>query len=72
MTKREKALCALIDQLSEHVEDLGCNCPDSDARNRLHSAPGRRRQDSKCTGVSLAVAAQLRKRRCMTRGFANG
>ena len=62
MTPRETALNAIIDTLLDHVEELGCTCPDGDTRNRLHSS-NRRRRDSACTGVGLAVEHELRRRR---------
>lgn len=37
-----------------HIEELGCTCASNDQRNRFH-APNRRRRDSRCTGVALAV-----------------
>lgn len=43
-----------VDNLASHVEDLGCTCGSTETRNRLH-APNRRRRDSRCTGVALAV-----------------
>lgn len=41
-------------QQAEHIEALGCTCPTTDDRNRLH-APSRRRRDSRCPGVARAV-----------------
>jgi hypothetical protein len=67
MTPREEALCRVIDSLIKHVEALGCTCGDTTTHNRLHVSPGRRRRDSACTGVALAVEADLQRRRALRR-----
>lgn len=53
-TKLLLKLVHAVEALSEHVEDLGCTCVDTETRNSYH-APNRRRRDSRCTGVALAV-----------------
>lgn len=65
MTPRESWLSAIIDALIREVEESACTCADPDTRNRLHSAPGRRRKDSACRGVALAVRADLLRRRAL-------
>ena len=46
-------LVLAVEQLSHDVEELGCTCNPEDW-NKYH-APSRRRNDSRCTGVKLAV-----------------
>jgi hypothetical protein len=67
LTTRERALCEVIDSLIRHVEALGCTCATNDQINRNHTAAGRRRRDSACTGVALAVTADLARRRALRR-----
>jgi hypothetical protein len=65
-TRREAALVAIIEQLATDVEQLGCTCPsEPEEYNRMHCQPGRRRKDSRCGGVALAVRAELRMRRAL-------
>jgi len=59
LTAVEK-LAALVREMANHVEHLGCTCVDPD---RLHASPGRRRKDANCTGLALAVEAELKVRR---------
>ena len=47
-------LIAAVESLQSHVEELGCTCASGKQRNSYHST-GRRRRDSGCTGVALAV-----------------
>lgn len=68
LTPREQALVTIIDWLAGVVEECACTCPiedPTDIRNRLHCAPSRRRQDSECHGVSIAVTAEIKKRRAL-------
>lgn len=82
MTKTERyawlivRLADAIEELQTHVEALGCTCGDFESRQAFH-APSRRRRDSKCTGVALAVEHRglvrrarqsLKSRRVDTRG----
>jgi hypothetical protein len=67
VTAREDALCEIIDAALEHIEELGCTCATMEQRNIYHAQAGRRRRDSPCTGVSLAVTLELRRRRVLRR-----
>jgi len=62
---RIAALVDLVNELAGEIETARCTCPDTDTYNRLHGAPGRRRKDSACSGVSAAVRAEMRKRRAL-------
>ena len=64
-TRREIALCAVIEELLIHVEELGCTCATHEQRVKFHINKSRRRKDSACTGVALAVTADLRRRRAL-------
>lgn len=46
-------LAAAVEELQADVEQLGCQCAIGD-ENKYHS-PSRRRRDSRCQGVRLAV-----------------
>lgn len=63
---RERMLSDVIDQLLHHVEELGCTCADNDQYNSRHTQSNRRRKDSDCTGVGLAVAADQKRRRALS------
>jgi len=62
---RIAALVALVNDLAREIEEARCTCPDVETRNALHTAPGRRRKDSRCSGVASAVRAEMRKRRAL-------
>jgi hypothetical protein len=47
-------LCDAIERLQSDGEELGCTCATTEQRNSRH-AGNRRRQDSDCTGVAIAV-----------------
>lgn len=57
-----------IHELSHDVEELGCTCVPGEV-NKFH-APSRRRNDSRCTGVSLAVKFRGLARRAERRALA--
>lgn len=67
LTPREQALLDVINTLLFHVEELGCTCANGDDKARRHEQGGRRRRDSACTGVALAVEADLKLRRVLRR-----
>lgn len=43
-----------LERQAGHIEELGCTCATNEQRNSYH-AKNRRRRDSRCTGVALAV-----------------
>lgn len=61
-----RALVVALETVLTDVEHLGCTCGPGD-ENRFH-APSRRRKDSRCTGVRLAV----RYRRLIYQGKREG
>jgi hypothetical protein len=58
----DRLLAVISDALSQ-VETSRCTCPTTDAYNALHMAPGRRRKDSRCSGVAASVGLEHRTRR---------
>jgi len=59
MTRVEAELSRIIDELCDHVTELGCTCATNEQRNRRHLHPSTK---SLCTGVALSTRALRDKR----------